>query len=120
MAFKKGISGNPTGRPIGATNSISIVIKEQIEAILTSKFTTVQIEQDIATLDPKDRLMVFLRLLEYSIPKMRATDLTGDALNTVIRVGYGAESLIPKFDLSKLTDDELRIFIEIQNRISEA
>ncbi|MCX6236373.1 MAG: hypothetical protein NTY07_02260 [Bacteroidia bacterium] len=104
------------GRQKGTQNNISTVIKGQIEAILTSKFTTVQIEQDIATLDPKDRLMVFLRLLEYSIPKMRATDLTGDALNTVIRVGYGAESLTPKFDLSKLTDDELRLIIELQSK----
>ena len=71
MAFKKGISGNPTGRPIGATNNIRTVIKEQIEAILTSKFTTVQIEQDIATLEPKDRLMMYMKLLEYSIPKKR-------------------------------------------------
>jgi len=73
--FKKGESGNPSGRPTGSTNTIGIVIKEQIEAILSSKFTTEQIEQDIATLEPKDRLMVYMKLLEYSIPKMRSTEL---------------------------------------------
>lgn len=75
--FKQGKSGNPAGRPPGATNNISAAIKEQIEAILNSKFTTEQIEQDIATLEPKDRLTVYLKLLEYSIPKMRATEITG-------------------------------------------
>ena len=76
--FRKGISGNPTGRPAGATNIINTVVKEQIEAILTGKFTTVQIEQDIATLEPKDRLTVYMKLLEYTIPKMRSTELKTD------------------------------------------
>lgn len=76
--FIKGESGNPAGRPIGAANNISTVIKEQIDAILTSKFTTDQIEQDIATLEPKDRLTVYLKLLEYSIPKMKASDIKLD------------------------------------------
>lgn len=87
--FKKGKSGNPAGRPIGATNSISTNIKEQIETILTSKFTTDQIEQDIAVLEPKDRLNIYLKLLEYSIPKLRATDIINEPLNSVIRIGYG-------------------------------
>jgi transposase len=76
--FKKGISGNPTGRPTGATNNISTVVKKQIETILTGKFTTVSIEQDIAALEPKDRLMVYMKLLEYSIPKMRSIELKAD------------------------------------------
>ncbi len=76
--FKPGTSGNPSGRPTGSTNNISTVIREQIEAILNSKFTTEQIEQDIATLEPKDRLTVFMKLLEYSIPKMRSTELKTD------------------------------------------
>ena len=78
MAFKPGISGNPSGRPTGSTNNISTVIREQIESILSSKFTTEQIEQDIATLEPKDRLTVYMKLLEYSIPKMRSTELKTD------------------------------------------
>lgn len=76
--FKKGRSGNPAGRPTGATNNVSTNIKIQIESILTSKFTTEQIEQDILTLEPKDRLTVYLKLIEYSIPKIKASDLRID------------------------------------------
>jgi len=89
MAFKKGRSGNPAGRPTGATNNMITNIKGQIEAILTSKFTTDQIEQDIATLEPKDRLNIYLKLLEYSIPKLRATDIINEPSNSLIRIGYG-------------------------------
>jgi len=84
--FKPGISGNPTGRPTGSTNTISIVIKEQIEAILSSKFTTEQIEQDIATLEPKDRLMVYMKLLEYSIPKMKTMELKTDLREPIMQI----------------------------------
>jgi hypothetical protein len=96
------------GRQKGTQNNISTVIKKQIETILSTHFTTVQIEQDIATLEPKDRLMMYMKLLEYSIPKKKATDLTGDDLNTVFHIKLQRTELASKLALvGKDLEDEI-------------
>lgn len=88
MPFKKGISGNTLGRPIGAKgkNNLREFITEFLE------HNTERIKRDFELLEPKDRIVLFEKLLKYSLPTLQST-----ALST---------------NLDKLTDTELDIIIQ--------
>ena len=64
MPFKKGISGNTLGRPIGARgkNNLRDFITEFLEE------NTERIKKDFELLEPKDRIVLFEKLLKYSLP----------------------------------------------------
>lgn len=75
MPFKRGNSGNPNGRPTGSPNKTK-PLREQISAFVNGKWET--IEQDFESLEPKDRIPLFLKLLSYSIPQLSAVNVTND------------------------------------------
>ncbi|MEO9146188.1 MAG: DUF5681 domain-containing protein [Ginsengibacter sp.] len=95
MAFKKGISGNPTGRPKGANNKATSDLRTWINQFIDENRE--QIKDDWKKLDAKDRLLMFEKLLKYSIPALQATSLD--------------------LNFEKLTDEQLD---EIINRLTEA
>jgi hypothetical protein len=72
MPFKKGISGNNLGRPIGAKgkNNLREFIAEFLEE------NTERIKKDFELLEPKDRIVLFEKLLKYSLPTLQATTLS--------------------------------------------
>ena len=72
MPFKKGISGNNLGRPIGARgkNNLREFITEFLEE------NTERIKKDFELLEPKDRIVLFEKLLKYSLPTLQATTLS--------------------------------------------
>ena len=88
MPFKKGVSGNTLGRPIGARgkNNLREFITEFLEE------NTERIKKDFELLEPKDRIVLFEKLLKYSLPTLQATTLSTN--------------------LDKLSDTELDIIIE--------
>jgi len=88
MPFKKGISGNNLGRPMGAKgkNNLREFITEFLEE------NTERIKKDFELLEPKDRIVLFEKLLKYSLPTLQATTLSTN--------------------LDKLTETELDIIIE--------
>lgn len=67
--MKKGHSGNPNGRPKGATDKKKTKIREIIGAVLDDNADRVQGE--LLTLQGKDFLDFYIRLLEYIIPKLQ-------------------------------------------------
>lgn len=72
MPFKKGLSGNALGRPIGAKgkNNLREFITEFLED------NTERIKKDFELLEPKDRIVLFEKLLKYSLPTLQSTTLS--------------------------------------------
>ena len=64
------------GRKKGSTNKITTFSKIIITNMLSDYQSSGLMEDDIATLDPKDRLHVMLRLMEFVTPKPQSVDMT--------------------------------------------
>jgi hypothetical protein len=98
MAFKKGHSGNPSGKPKGAINKTTKEIRETITLIVSNNIDTIQ--NDLDELSPRDRVKVLVDLIQYITPKLKA-------------VGYQEIIEYPEGpDLSKFTTDELREYLD--------
>lgn len=72
MAFKKGKSGNPSGRPKGAQNKLSGTLKEWLADLLDRNRE--RIEEDLKALEPRDRLLMLEKLMGYVLPKCKAEE----------------------------------------------
>ncbi|MGD9930250.1 MAG: DUF5681 domain-containing protein [Mangrovibacterium sp.] len=81
MAFKKGQSGNPGGRPPGTKDKATKEIREKISDILEDHFTPDKISEDLEAMEPKDRLTFLTKLLEYAVPKLKQTDIAAEVIN---------------------------------------
>lgn len=62
--------GNP-GRPKGAKNKASGQIRDRIQTLFDTNFETIQ--EDLESLEPKDRLKFLTDLLPYLMPKLQST-----------------------------------------------
>ena len=76
MAFKQGESGNKTGRPKGKPNKVTCNLREWINDFINGNRE--QVEADFKALEPKDRIVMFEKLLKYTLPTLQATSLTAD------------------------------------------
>ena len=86
--FKKGLSGNPTGKPPGAKKKTTRQLREVISGFLNDKFET--IVGDFDKLPPKDRAKLYCDLLQYGLPKLQNIQMEREKSNDlpapVIRV----------------------------------
>ena len=73
MPFKKGQSGNKAGKPKGATNKTTTDLRKWINQFIDDNRE--QIQKDWKGLEPKDRLVMFEKLLKYSLPTLQATSM---------------------------------------------
>lgn len=68
MPFEKG-KPKTGGRQTGSPNKVTADIKSRITALIDDHFDT--ISDDMATLEPKDRIAAYQRFMEYVLPKQR-------------------------------------------------
>ena len=74
------------GRKKGTPNKSTTLGKEVIVSLLTDYSDSGLMTSDFMALDPKDRLVIAERLLQYTMPKMQSTavDITaGDKGKTI-------------------------------------
>lgn len=90
MAQQKGHTGNPNGRPKGSANKITRDTREWLAKIIAKNRR--QMEQDLAALEPKDRLQMLEKFMQYTTPKMQSVTaqvelekLDDEQLDSVIR-----------------------------------
>ncbi len=72
----KGKTNNPSGRPKGVPNKTTTDLRQWINNFIDDNRE--QIKKDWKSLDPKDRIILFEKLLKYSLPTLQATSLTTD------------------------------------------
>jgi len=88
--FEKGNAGKPKG----AVNKSTLVMKDRIQSLFDCNFEKIQ--EDLESLEPKDRLKFMADLMPYLMPKLQSTTHN------------------QKIDLDRMTEQELDILI---NRI---
>jgi hypothetical protein len=76
MAQPKGKTGNPNGRPKGSPNKVTSSVKMWISQLIDDN--RAQLEKDIKQLEPKDRILVLEKLMQYVIPKMQTVEAKVD------------------------------------------
>lgn len=89
MAFEKGKSGNPDGRPKGAGNKVNTKVKALITNLVENSFESVKLEFD--QLEGRDKVRLWVDMLPYLVPKMQS-----------VQAG---------FDFERLSDEDLDAII---------
>lgn len=74
--MEKGHTNNPNGRPKGRPNKITQDTRAWLSAVIDKNRR--QMERDLKALEPKERLQILERLMQYVIPKQQATAATID------------------------------------------
>lgn len=90
MPQPKGHTGNPNGRPKGKPNKATQDMRQWLARLIDDNRE--QIEQDLAALEPKERLQILERFMQYTTPKM--------------------QSVAASFELERLNDEQLDSIIE--------
>lgn len=67
MAFKKGQSGNPNGRPKGSTNEKTAYIRDWVISVIGSNGQ--RLAQNFQRLSRKEQWRVITQLLPYVLPR---------------------------------------------------
>ena len=94
MAFKKGESGNPKGRPKDSKNKATEDLRQRIKDFIDDNWEKVQ--TDFNKMDPEKRLTFLEKLLKYATPPLQSIDLNADIKNR----------------LESMTDDQLEALAE--------
>lgn len=63
------------GRQKGTPNKCTSMMRDEISAHLSEYFGTSWWRNDLRTLDPRDRLLVAEKYLQYVLPKLQATSV---------------------------------------------
>lgn len=95
------------GRKKGSPNKVTSAVKECISKMLTDYTNSKTFLKDFAELEPKERLMIAEKLMNYVVPKMQSVaveDVNKDKNSTVamlIQLRDGNSQVIPNLTESE-------------------
>jgi len=72
----KGVTNNPNGRPKGSPNKATADLRQWITNFIDDNRE--QIQKDWKALEPKDRIVLFEKMLKYALPTLQAMQLDTD------------------------------------------
>ena len=81
--------GRIGGRAKGTPNKVTATLREWIEKLITKNKR--QVERDLEALEPKDRLVMLEKFMQYVVPKQQAVS--------------------GKIEFGKLTDEQLDLLV---------
>ena len=88
---KKGVVNNPNGRPKGSQNKGTKEVRELVNQLLDENFENIQ--KDVDSLEPIERLKFLVALLPYVLPKQQAiNEVTNDPQKIIVE-GISTEEL---------------------------
>ena len=129
MAFRKGISGNPKGRPAGAKDKKSEKLREWLTDIVKKHRDT--IAEDLDAVDPATRLNFLAKVLPYIIPRLNAVTIAPEASNeplVIVEVESGytpasseeeVKQRIEQDELKRQAIEEGRPVIEVPDKMTK-
>ena len=95
--WKPGQSGNPNGRPKGASNRSTVKIKEAFHDLMENNLDNISLWlAQVAAKDPQKALDLTLKLSEFVIPKLARQEI----------VGQDGQDLKVSFNFSTAEDDK--------------
>lgn len=100
------------GRQKGSPNKITTAVKECIKNLLTEYTNSETFMKDFATLEPKERLLIAEKLMNYVVPKMQSVaidDPNKEKNSTVamlIQLRDGNAGKIPNFEAGSEEENE--------------
>jgi hypothetical protein len=96
MAPKKGTTNNLNGRPAGVPNKSTGILKNAVAALVENNMDRIQ--SDLDSMEPKDRLTLLLKLMDFVIPKNRvidASDGLSGAVFTALQINLNGKEIRP-------------------------
>ena len=101
MGFKKGNQFG--GRTPGAKNKTSSAIKDAYRLLIENNLE--QMQKDLDSLEPKDRLSMLRDLTVYVEPKMRSVEaeISGNNVYPILNLGSG----IDPCKIADMTDEQI-------------
>jgi hypothetical protein len=76
MAFKPGQSGNPRGKPKGTLSKVTVDVRQAIAVFAQANVENMSVWLNEIE-DPAKRLDLYLRAIEYHLPKLGRMEHTG-------------------------------------------
>ena len=73
--YQKGQSGNVNGRPVGALNHSTKLLRETITKVVGGYINSADFSNDLKLLEPKERLKAITDLSAFVLPKLAAQTL---------------------------------------------
>ncbi len=109
----KGRTNNPNGRPKGSRNKVTAMLKAKVEDLLTDYMNNKEFQSDLKQLEPKDRLQVVTKLLDFALPRLKSVEHQDDSTKeyiNIIDLGSGLDPELEQFD--DFTTEELKLIAE--------